>query len=67
MLEAGSTIFSEGTNSPHLYTVLSGWAFKYKTLEDGRRQVLNFALPGDFHRPAGVDLRHHRPLHRGAD
>jgi CRP/FNR family transcriptional regulator len=48
VLEAGSTIFSEGTNSPHLYTVLSGWAVKYKTLEDGRRQVLNFALPGDF-------------------
>jgi CRP/FNR family transcriptional regulator, anaerobic regulatory protein len=48
VLEAGSTIFSEGSNSPHLYTVLSGWAFKYKTLEDGRRQVLNFALPGDF-------------------
>ena len=48
VLDAGSTIFSEGTNSPHLYTVLSGWTFKYKTLEDGRRQVLNFALPGDF-------------------
>ena len=47
-LEAGSTIFVEQTNSPHLYTVLSGWAFKYKTLEDGRRQVLNFAVPGDF-------------------
>ena len=48
VLDAGSTIFSEGTNSPHLYTLLSGWAFKYKTLEDGRRQLLNFALPGDF-------------------
>src|ERR1700741_2975568 len=47
-LEQGNTIFVEGTNSPHLYTVLSGWAFKYKTLEDGRRQVVNFALPGDF-------------------
>ena len=47
-LQAGSTVLAEGTNSPHLYTVLSGWAFKYKTLEDGRRQVLNFALPGDF-------------------
>jgi len=47
-LEAGATIFSEGTNSPHLYTVLSGWTFKYKTLVDGRRQVLNFALPGDL-------------------
>ena len=47
-LDAGGTIFVEGTSSPHLYTVLSGWAFKYKSLEDGRRQVLNFAFPGDF-------------------
>jgi len=47
-LEAGNTIFSEGTNSPHLYTVLSGWTFKYKALEDGRRQIVNYALPGDF-------------------
>src|SRR5262249_47019575 len=47
-LEAGNAIFSEGTNSPPLYTVLSGWAFKYKTLENGRRQILNYALPGDF-------------------
>jgi CRP/FNR family transcriptional regulator, anaerobic regulatory protein len=48
VLDAGSTILVEETNSPHLYTVLSGWALKYKGLEDGRRQVLNFALPGDF-------------------
>lgn len=46
--EAGSTILVEGTNSPHLYTVLSGWGFRYKTLEDGRRQILNFVMPGDF-------------------
>ena len=48
VLDAGSTILVEETNSPHLYTVLSGWGIKYKSLEDGRRQVLNFALPGDF-------------------
>lgn len=46
--DAGATILSEGSNSPHLYTVLSGWAFRYKMLTDGRRQILNFALPGDF-------------------
>ncbi|MCB1503375.1 MAG: Crp/Fnr family transcriptional regulator [Hyphomicrobiaceae bacterium] len=46
--EAGAAILLEGSNSPHLYTVLSGWAFRYKTLPDGRRQILNFALPGDF-------------------
>ncbi|MCI5074851.1 Crp/Fnr family transcriptional regulator [Oricola sp.] len=46
--DAGSTILVEGTHSPHLYTVLSGWGFRYKTLEDGRRQILNYVLPGDF-------------------
>ncbi len=46
--DVGATILLEGTNSPHLYTVLSGWAFRYKSLADGRRQILNFVLPGDF-------------------
>jgi CRP/FNR family transcriptional regulator, anaerobic regulatory protein len=46
--EPGTTLYLEGTNSAHLYTLLSGWAFRYKTLPDGRRQILNFALPGDF-------------------
>ena len=32
----------------HLYTLLSGWAFRYKTLADGRRQILNYMLPGDL-------------------
>ena len=48
MAEAGSTILSEGTHSPHLYTVLSGWAFRFKSLPDGRRQILNYLLPGDL-------------------
>jgi len=46
--EAGSTLLLQGTNSAHLYTVLSGWAFRYKMLPDGRRQILNYALPADF-------------------
>lgn len=46
--EAGTLIFLEGNNSAHLYTILSGWVFRYKLLEDGRRQILNFGLPGDF-------------------
>ncbi len=46
--EAGASILLEGTSSPHLYTVLSGWAFRYKMLPDGRRQILNFAMPGDL-------------------
>lgn len=46
--ETGTTLLSEGSNSAHLYTLLSGWAFRYKTLPDGRRQVLNYMLPGDL-------------------
>jgi CRP-like cAMP-binding protein len=45
---AGTTLLMEGTTSAHLYTVLSGWAMRYKTLPDGRRQILNFVLPADL-------------------
>jgi CRP-like cAMP-binding protein len=45
---AGTALLLEGTNSAHLYTVLSGWAIRYKMLPDGRRQILNFVLPADF-------------------
>jgi CRP/FNR family transcriptional regulator, anaerobic regulatory protein len=45
---AGTSLLLEGTNSTNLYTLLSGWAFRYKTLPDGRRQILNFSLPGDL-------------------
>jgi CRP-like cAMP-binding protein len=47
-VQAGTTLLVQGTNSAHLYTVLSGWAIRYKTLPDGRRQILNYALPADF-------------------
>jgi CRP-like cAMP-binding protein len=47
-VQPGTNILLQGTNSAHLYTVLSGWAFRYKTLPDGRRQILNYALPADF-------------------
>lgn len=46
--DAGAMVLAEGSSSPHLYTVLSGWGFRYKTLPDGRRQILNFVMPGDF-------------------
>jgi CRP-like cAMP-binding protein len=46
--QPGTTLFMQGTNSAHLYTLLSGIAFRYKMLPDGRRQILNFAFPGEF-------------------
>lgn len=47
-VEPGASFLREGTRSEHLYTVLEGWAFRYKMLDDGRRQILNFALPADM-------------------
>ncbi len=35
--EPGSMILAEGAHSAQMFTLLSGWAFRYKTLEDGRR------------------------------
>jgi CRP-like cAMP-binding protein len=45
---SGATLIAEGQEDCGLYTLLEGWAFRYKTLSDGRRQILNFLLPGDF-------------------
>lgn len=45
---AGGTIIHEQHPNGKLFTLYSGWAFRYKTLSDGRRQILNFLLPGDF-------------------
>ena len=45
---AGSAIISEQNPNGKLFTLYAGWAFRYKTLSDGRRQILNFLLPGDF-------------------
>lgn len=48
LVQPGSTILSDGHDSPHLYTILEGWTVKLKLMEDGRRQVLNFGFPGDM-------------------
>jgi len=47
-VEPGTTLLMEGSNSPQLFTVLSGMGTRYKTLENGERQVINFLFPGDF-------------------
>ena len=47
-LGAVQTLIHEGQTDAPLYTLLNGWAFRYKTLSDGRRQILSFLLAGDF-------------------
>lgn len=45
---AGDTLIHEGQTDAPLFTLRTGWAFRFKTLSDGRRQILTFLLPGDF-------------------
>lgn len=47
-VDRGATVLVEGSHSAHLYTVLSGWGFRYKLMPDGRRQILNYVMPGDL-------------------
>ena len=47
-VDKGATVLVEGAHSAHLFTVLSGWGFRYKLLPDGRRQILNYLMPGDL-------------------
>lgn len=47
-VDAGGSLLVEGDHSAHVYTVVSGWGFRFKTLEDGRRQILNYIMPGDL-------------------
>lgn len=47
-LAAGAEFIRPEQTDPELFTLFSGWAFRYKELVDGRRQILNFALPGDL-------------------
>ena len=45
---AGTMILEENQHATRLFTVLSGWVFRFRTLEGSRRQIINFGLPGDF-------------------
>ena len=40
-------LLREGEPATSVYILLEGWASRYKTMADGRRQVVAFFLPGD--------------------
>src|SRR5262245_10827497 len=47
-IEAKEHIFREGDPVTHVYMVEVGHVCVYRTLSDGRRQVIDFAYPGDL-------------------
>lgn len=48
LLPARFDIIREGDKPTHVNLILEGWACRYKMLEDGRRQIIAFLLPGDM-------------------
>ena len=59
-VQAGTELIREGEalNSPRL--LMAGWACRFRTLPDGRRQIFEFILPGDIYglclRPQAIAL-----------
>jgi CRP/FNR family transcriptional regulator, anaerobic regulatory protein len=45
-LQAGQDLFSLGETCDSIFNIVRGWVILYNILEDGRRQILHFALPG---------------------
>jgi CRP-like cAMP-binding protein len=48
MAPAGEDIISEGDDPREIFLILEGWAYRYKLLEDGRRQIIALFVPGDL-------------------
>lgn len=47
-IRAEQVIVHEGEVPTHVYLILHGFAYRFKMLCDGRRQILGFLLPGDL-------------------
>lgn len=43
-----ATLYDEGSRPDYVYTLFNGWLAMYQTSRSGKRQILRFALPGDF-------------------
>lgn len=48
ILAAGQDLYRQGERCGHVYVLLEGWAFRHQMLSDGRRQILDFLLPGSI-------------------
>lgn len=48
LVDARTTLISEGQASDTVRLIVDGLACRYKTLEDGSRQIVAYLVPGDF-------------------
>lgn len=46
--KAGEDLIQEGQRPECVHLLLEGWAFRYKLLPDGGRQIMAYLIPGDL-------------------
>lgn len=47
-LNRGTDLISEGDEPVSVFLLIEGWAYRYKTLVDGGRQIVAYLIPGDL-------------------
>jgi CRP-like cAMP-binding protein len=47
-MAAGQALIHEGDRPEDVFLLVEGWAYRYKMLPDGRRQILAYLVPGDL-------------------
>jgi CRP-like cAMP-binding protein len=57
-------IIHEGDKPRQVNVILEGYACRYKVLEDGRRSIAAFLMPGDVRDLRNVHSQADGPLHR---
>ena len=63
-VDRGTQVLVQGQRSAHVFTLLEGVLIRYKLLEDGRRQIVNFMFPGDL---IGLQAAMGEPLAHGVE
>ena len=63
-IDRGGQVLVQGQRSAHVFTVLEGVLIRYRLLEDGRRQIVNFMFPGDL---VGLQAAMGEPLGHGVE
>lgn len=46
--KAGEDLIHQGERPHHVHLLLEGWAYRYKLLPNGSRQIMAYLLPGDL-------------------
>jgi len=63
-LERGGQVLTQGLRSNEIYTVLSGVLIRFRLMDDGRRQIINFLFPGDL---VGLQSMLDEPMTHGVE